>query len=225
MRRRFELLVFDWDGTLMDSAAAISESLQAACADLGLPVPSSQRARYVIGLGLNDALRNVLPDLPEAEYPRLLDRYRVQFLQRDGDTTLFPGAAEMIRDLHAAGFLLAVATGKSRAGLAKELSITGLGRLFHATRCADETFSKPHPQMLLELMDELGVHSTQTLMVGDTEYDLQMAANARAFSLAVCYGVHPPERLLACGPLACLDSVADIPGWLAGRAGSPRTIG
>jgi phosphoglycolate phosphatase len=125
----------------------------------------------------------------------------------------------MLERLAAEGYLLAVATGKSRVGLDRSLGETGLQDLFHATRCADETFSKPHPQMLLELMDELGVAAGRTLMVGDTVYDLQMALNARAYALAVCHGVHPPERLLDLGPLACLESLGEIPEWLAGRGG------
>ncbi|MBS1201858.1 MAG: family hydrolase [Chromatiaceae bacterium] len=221
----FELVVFDWDGTLMDSQARIVACIQAAFADADLEPPSHQAASDIIGLGLDEALGRLCPACDARQRAALVAYYRRRFLVTDETTSeLFPGAGAMLERLLGQGYLLAVATGKSRAGLAKELEITGLGRLFHATRCADETFSKPHPQMLLELMDELGVHSTQTLMVGDTEYDLQMAANARAFSLAVCYGVHPPERLLACGPLACLESVADIPGWLAGRAGSPRVL-
>lgn len=218
MRRRFELLVFDWDGTLMDSAAAISESLQAACADLGLPVPSSQRARYVIGLGLKDALRYVLPDLPEAEYPRLLDRYRVQFLQRDGGTTLFPGAAEMIRDLHADGFLLAVATGKSRRGLDRALEETGLGDFFDTTRCADEGFSKPHPGMLEAVMDALVTPPAATVMIGDTTHDLEMANAAGVAAVAVTYGAHDRPALAACRPLAMIDELQGLRAWLSGQA-------
>ena len=137
MPRRFNLLVFDWDGTLMDSAACIAESLQSACEDLGFPVPSDRAARYVIGLGLNDALAHIVPAVPVSEYPRIVERYRHHFLQRDGGTTLFSGAAEMLQELRDVGHLLAVATGKSRRGLARALEATGVAAHFHATRCAD----------------------------------------------------------------------------------------
>jgi phosphoglycolate phosphatase len=160
---------------------------------------------------------------PEADAERRAAvgaQYRRHFLEtNETPSALFPGARAMLERLASEGYLLAVATGKSRVGLNRSLGETGLGDLFHGTRCADETFSKPHPQMLLELMDELGVAAGQTLMVGDTVYDLQMAQNARAHALAVCHGVHPPERLLGLGPLACLESLAEIPEWLADRGG------
>ncbi len=216
----FELLVFDWDGTLMDSQARIVACLQAAFADAGLKPPSQESASDVIGLGLDEALARLCPGCDASGRDALVALYRRHFLVTDRTpSALFPGARAMLERLAAKGYRLAVATGKSRAGLAKEMEITGLGGLFDATRCADETFSKPHPQMLLELMDQLGVRSARTLMVGDTEYDLQMAANAGAWSLAVCYGVHSAERLLACGPLGCLRSLVEIPDWLVRRAG------
>lgn len=215
----FELLVFDWDGTLMDSQARIVASLQAAFVDAGLEPPGHESASDVIGLGLDEALARLCPGCDAAGRDALVALYRRHFLVTDRTpSALFPGVRAMLERLAGQGYRLAVATGKSRAGLAKEMEITGLGELFDATRCADETFSKPHPQMLLELMDQLGVHSARTLMVGDTEYDLQMAANAGAWSLAVCYGVHSAERLLACGPLACLRSLVEIPDWLVRRA-------
>jgi len=126
--------------------------------------------------------------------------------------------AETLDWLRSRGHLLAVATGKSRRGLDLVLSSTGLGGHFQATRCADETFSKPHPEMLLQIMDELGARGPETLMVGDTEYDMQMARSAGAHALAVCYGVHSPERLMAQGPLGCLAGLADMPAWLEKRA-------
>ncbi len=222
---RFELVVFDWDGTLMDSQARIVACIQAAFADADLEPPSRQAASDIIGLGLDEALGRLCPRCNAGQRAALVTYYRRHFLDtNETPSQLFPGARAMLERLSGEGYLLAVATGKSRAGLAKELEITGLGDLFAATRCADETFSKPHPQMLLELMGELGVRSVQTLMVGDTEYDLQMAANACAWSLAVCYGVHPPARLLACEPLACLESLAEIPDWLARRTGPARVI-
>jgi phosphoglycolate phosphatase len=218
MPKRFELLVFDWDGTLMDSAAAITASLQAACGDLDLPVPSDERARFVIGLGLNDALAHILPGVDVAEYPRVVERYRHHFLLRDSATTLFPGAAETVKELHACGFMLAVATGKSRRGLDRALDATGLIAYFHATRCADEGFSKPHPGMLQELMDDLGVVSDKTLMIGDTTHDMAMAQNAGVARLGAAYGAHPKAELLPYTPLACVDRFSELREWLMQHA-------
>ena len=216
--RRFDLLVFDWDGTLMDSAAAISASLQAACRDLELPVPSEEQARYVIGLGLNDALSHILPGLDPAQYPGVVDRYRVHFLQRDAGTTLFPGAADTVTALREAGFLLAVATGKSRRGLERALDATGLKPYFHATRCADEGHVKPHPGMLQALMDELGAARERTLMIGDTTHDMAMARAAGAQRVGVTHGAHPREALLGYEPLACVDDIEGLRQWLAQHA-------
>ncbi len=214
MPRKFELLVFDWDGTLMDSAASIAESLQAACAELDLPVPSMTQARHVIGLGLTDAMKYLLPDLPRAEYAKVVDRYRVHFLRRDGGTTLFPGAATMIRELHGAGFLLAVATGKSRRGLDRALAATGVGEYFHTTRCADEGFAKPHPGMLQAVMENLMATPAATLMIGDTTHDLEMAQAAGVAALAVSYGAHEREALVRQQPLAIIDTPPALHDWL-----------
>ena len=218
MPRQFELLVFDWDGTLMDSAAAISESLQATCAELGLPIPSRERARYVIGLGLADALAYVLPELPAADYPKVLDHFRVHFLRRDAGTTLFPGAADMIRELHATGFMLAVATGKSRRGLDRALHETGLKDFFHATRCADEGFSKPHPGMLEAVMGALATPPAGTVMIGDTTHDLEMANAAGVAAVAVTYGAHERAALTACKPLVIVDELRGLRSWILQRA-------
>jgi phosphoglycolate phosphatase len=218
MPKQFDLLVFDWDGTLMDSAAAISSSLRLACADMELPVPSEERARFIIGLGLHDALKYVLPDLPPAAYPALLERYRHHFLRRDRETTLFEGASQALRALREAGFLLAVATGKSRRGLDRALEATALQSMFHATRCADESFSKPHPGMLLWLLDELSVARERTLMIGDTSHDMQMAAAAEVPRLGVAYGAHPRDNLLPHAPVACVDTFAELTQWLTTHA-------
>ena len=214
MHRPFELLVFDWDGTLMDSAAAIAESLQAACAELSLPVPDDTQARYVIGLGLTDAMKHILPDLPPADYPRVVDRYRINFLKRDGGTTLFGGVAEMIRELRETGFMLAVATGKSRRGLDRALAATGIAGCFDVTRCADEGFAKPHPGMLTAVMDALATQPQATLMIGDTMHDLEMANAAGVKSVAVTYGAHERGALQACNPLAMIDDVHGLRTWL-----------
>ena len=214
MARRFELIVFDWDGTLMDSTGAIVASIQAAAMDLGIPPPSDERASHIIGLGLIDALRHALPDLPSERYQVVAERYRHHFLSRDNDLLLFDGAAELIDELTAAGHYLAVATGKTRKGLDRAFAVSGLGLRFHASRCADECHSKPHPQMLEELMAEFGVEPDATLMIGDTTHDLLMAKNAGVAALGVAYGAHPRESLEAETPLYCAGNVAELAAWL-----------
>ena len=215
---RYELIVFDWDGTLMDSAAAIVAAIMAACRDLGIEPPSEERARHIIGLGLQDAIRSALPNLPARDYGRLAERYRHHYLSRDAELSLFPGARELVADLHAGGRRLAVATGKSRQGLQRALAHSGLGELFHATRCADECFSKPHPAMLLEIMDVLEIDRGAVLMVGDTTHDLQMARNAGVDGLAVSFGAHPETALLAERPVACAGSFVELAAWIRENA-------
>jgi len=216
--RRFDHLVFDWDGTLVDSAAHIVDSIQSACRDLGLAVPSVKAARYIIGLGLSDAMQSLLPELPPRDYPRLAQRYRHHYLLADDKVAPFGGVREGIAGLHQAGFLLSVATGKSRRGLDRALSDTGLQAFFHASRCADEGFSKPHPDMLLFLMDRLNVAPDRTLMIGDTTHDLEMARNAGVPALAVSYGAHDEAQLVDFVPLACLRSFDDLMAWLEANA-------
>ena len=218
MPRRFALLVFDWDGTLMDSAAAIVASIQESCRDLGLPVPARERASHVIGLGLKDALSYAVPDLPVSDYGKLVERYRHHFLARDPDIELFPGVREMLSELKQQGHLLAVATGKSRAGLQRVLEATRLKPYFDASRCADETRSKPHPAMLEELMSELDIAPEAMLMIGDTAHDLQMAVSAGVAGLAVSYGAHPRENLMTFNPLACIDTPQELAPWLKQNA-------
>lgn len=215
---KYELIVFDWDGTLLDSAGAIVRSIQAACADLDLPVPDDARARHVIGLGLADAMRHAVPDLRPEDTQAMVDRYRFHYLSGDHALTLFPGVPEMLARLREAGHLLAIATGKSRLGLERALDHSGLRPLFHASRCADECHSKPHPQMLDELSAEFGVHPASTVMIGDTSHDLLMARNAGVDALAVTYGAHPHDHLLDHAPLACLHDVAELDAWLKQNA-------
>lgn len=213
MATRYDLIVFDWDGTVMDSTAVIAGSIQAACRDLGLPVPSDEAANHVIGMGLAGALRHAVPDAPEEMVEPLVERYRHHFLARDNAIPLFAGAREAIADLHYAGRQLAVATGKSRNGLNRALQATGMRPYFQATRTADETFSKPHPAMLLEIMDELGVVPERALMVGDTTHDLQMARNAGVDAVGMTHGAHPKDQLRALEPLALLDDFAGLREW------------
>ncbi len=211
----FKLIVFDWDGTLMDSEARIVGCIQSAFADLGEMPPPREIAREVIGLGLEEAMTMLWPDGSVQERRALVDRYRFHFLGgSETESNLFPGARELVQDLNARGLLLAIATGKSRRGLEAALTSTGLRNHFHATRCADETFSKPHPEMLLQVMDELEADKSETLMVGDTEYDMEMARNAGVAALAVAYGVHHPERLLRHAPLDCVHELQELRAWL-----------
>jgi phosphoglycolate phosphatase len=212
--RRFDLIVFDWDGTLFDSTALIAGCIQAAAADLDLPVPSDQAASHVIGLGLTEALQHAVPSLPPARYPELGQRYRHHYLKRQHELVLFPGTLELLHGLKARNHWLAVATGKSRRGLDDALQTVQLQGLFHATRTADETAGKPHPLMLLELMAELGARPERTLMIGDTTHDLLLARNAGTASVGVSFGAHTPEAFAALGPLHVAHSTADLAVWL-----------
>jgi phosphoglycolate phosphatase len=218
LSRRFELVVFDWDGTLMDSTAIIVASLQAACADVGLPVPSDERSHHIIGLGLYDAMAHVLPGVSPDVYPQVVERYGHHFRTHEPQSPLFAGAEQMLQELHGAGHRLAIATGKSRRGLERALEKTGLGPLFHATRCGEESASKPAPGMLLDLMRMMGITPDKTVMIGDTTHDLQMAANAGVRGIAVTYGAHPRDQLLALQPLVCLDQPQDLWQWLRQNA-------
>jgi phosphoglycolate phosphatase len=212
-----KLLVFDWDGTVMDSAARIVACMRAAAADLGLEPPQEHAVRNIIGLGIREAVEALFPGRDEGFGARLTAAYRTHFLHTDRTPSApFAGACETLHALHAEGYLLAVATGKGRQGLARELEETGLAKLFHATCCADETRSKPHPRMLLQIMDGLCVPGTRTLMIGDTEYDMEMARRAGAYGLAATYGVHERERLLRHGPVGCIESISALGAWLSG---------
>jgi phosphoglycolate phosphatase len=213
-RRRFDLIVFDWDGTLFDSTALIVRCMQAACRDIGVAVPSDEVAAYVIGLGLRDALEHAVPGLAPERYPELGLRYRHHYLARHQELVLFDGTLEMLQALKMRNHLLAVATGKNRSGLDAALNIAQLQGVFDATRTADETASKPHPRMLLELMDELGAEPARTLMIGDTTHDLQLAANAGAARVGVSFGAHAPETFEAFEPLFIAHSTPELHRWL-----------
>lgn len=214
MTDRYSLIVFDWDGTLADSTALIVTAIQAALRDLGLPVPDESAARYIIGLGLDDAIRHVAPTLPRERYGEVATHYRKHYLAHEDDVTLFEGAGELLSALEAAGRFLAVATGKSRSGLDRALQQSGLRSRFHATRCGDEGFPKPHPDMLLHLMDRLGVARQETLMVGDTTHDMQLARNAGVEAVGVAYGAHAREDLAREGARVVVGSVGELRGWL-----------
>ena len=210
----YRLLVFDWDGTIIDSASAIAECIRDAAGDLGLKVPTHEQASHVIGLGLHDALRHAVPDLPAERTTEFVERYRQHFRARENEMDLFAGMRELIETLHSRT-VLGIATGKSRRGLDRALEATGLKPYFRASRCADETHPKPHPAMLIELMAELDVPAGQALMIGDTSHDLDMARAAGVDALAVTYGAHAEEGLRSCQPRACLASVAELDRWLS----------
>jgi len=213
-RRRFDLIAFDWDGTLFDSTGLIVRSIQAASRDLGMPEPSDVQAAYVIGLGLMDALRHAVPDLPVERYPELGRRYRHHYMSRQHEIVLFEGTREMLAALKARNHWLAVATGKSRLGLDEALESAQLRSFFDSTRTADETASKPDPLMLLELMGELGAEPERTLMIGDTTHDLQLAVNAGVACVAVSYGAHPSEDFHRFSPRFVAHSTRELHGWL-----------
>ena len=215
---RFRLIVFDWDGTLADSTALIAQSLQQACRAIGAPVPDETRARHVIGLGLVDALRHVAPTLPQERYQELAGHYRDCYVARESEIPLFDGVRQMLDELATAGFLLAIATGKGRAGLRRALALHGVAHCFFATRCADEGFPKPHPDMLLHLMERASVDPGATLMIGDTSHDLELARNAGAAAVAVAWGAHPAEGLGQFGALATVHSIAELRQWLHDNA-------
>ena len=217
-RRRFDLIAFDWDGTLFDSTALIARCIQAACADVGTAVPSLRDASFVIGLGLVDALQRAAPSMPRERYRELAERYRHHYFAQQHEVVLFDGTVSMLHSLKERRHRLAVATGKSRRGLDEALSSVQLQGVFDATRTADETASKPDPCMLIELMDELGVAPERTLMIGDTTHDLQLAANAGTASLAVSYGAHEPQEFAAFAPLCVAHSVVELDRWLAEHA-------
>lgn len=213
--RRFDLVVWDWDGTIIDSVGAVSDAMIGAASDLGLPVPSEAQARWVIGMGLLEAVHHAVPSIRREQLPAFIERYRVHYLKRDAELKLFSGIPELLRGLDAAGIPLAVATGKSRAGLNRALLQTGLGPRFIATRCADEGAPKPDPWMLRDLGETLQVSPGRMVMIGDTTHDVGMAKAAGASSVAVLYGAHDPESLRASQPDAVLDSVAQLASWLA----------
>ena len=213
--RQFDLIAFDWDGTLFDSTAIITRSIQAAVVDVGGTKPSDQDASYVIGMGLMQALAHAAPDVPTSKYPMLGERYKFHYSQSMDDITLFNGVLELLAGLKQRNHLLAVATGKSRRGLDDALQAVELKGLFHASRTADQTAGKPDPLMLHELMEELNVPPERTLMIGDTTHDLLMAQNAGCASVGVSYGAHEPASFTAFNPLYIAHSVAELDRWMA----------
>ena len=219
MNTPFDLIVFDWDGTLMDSTAHISRAIVLASRDLGLPEPDMALTRSVIGLSLAEALHRACPALPPARYQEMADAYRRHFFVGDETVELFDGVADGLAALAGRGVTMAVATGKSRRGLSRALDATGLGPLFASTRTQDDCPSKPHPAMLLELMDQLGATPDRTLMVGDTTHDLLMAQQAGTRSVGLCCGAHDGEALAACSPLGLFADFTAFHAWLQPQFG------
>ena len=216
--RRFDLIAFDWDGTLFDSTGIITRCIQQAVVDVGGARPTREAAAYVIGMALMPALAHAAPDVPPERYPELGRRYRYHYMQHQDDLSLFDGVLPLLERLRERGHLLAVATGKSRRGLDEALRSVSLRGVFDGSRTADETAGKPHPLMLQELMAEFDVPPERLLMVGDTTHDLQMAQNAGCASVGVSYGAHEPEAFAALNPLHVAHSVADLHAWLDGAA-------
>ncbi len=199
----------------MDSEAHIIACVEAAVKDLKLSVPSRDAIRDIIGLGLHEAVNRLYPGSEPRLHLDIAARYRLHFFNGGASPSeLFTGTREVLTELQERGYLLAVATGKGRQGLNYALESTGLSELFDLTRCADEAYSKPHPEMLNQILEQTGVEPGQALMIGDTEYDLEMAVNAGVPSLGVTYGTHGRERLLKHNPLACVDQITEIPAWL-----------
>ena len=214
----YDLVIFDWDGTLMDSTRLIATSLQSACRDVGIAIPSERDALFVIGLNIEDTFRHVAPGLDPAGRDRVAERYRHHFLANEHEAPLYHGVREMLADRHGRGRRLAVATGKARGGLDRALDATGLKPWFEATRCADEGFAKPHPGMLLMLLDITGVEPRRAVMIGDTTHDLELAANAGVDAVAVSYGAHHEELLSTRPARARCASVDELHRWLATNA-------
>ncbi len=218
MKARYELIVFDWDGTLMNSEARIVTCIQRAAADAEVTVPSVETARDIIGLGLDEAVGRLFPDCDAQAVDSIVAAYRRHWLGNEVDeAVMFDGARQLVGELHGEGFLLGVATGKSRRGLDKALLESGLGEFFHATRCADEAFSKPHPQMLEDILTDLDTAAADTLVIGDTEYDMQMARSAGTDAVGVGHGVHSSERLLESGASRCFADLIELSEWLLNR--------
>jgi phosphoglycolate phosphatase len=212
--RQFDLIAFDWDGTLFDSTAIITRCIQMAVRDVGGAVPSDEQASYVIGMALTQALAHAAPDVPANKYPELGARYRHHYMNHQSDISLFDGVLDLLADLKARHHWLTVATGKSRRGLDEALQTAQFKGVFNGSRTADETAGKPHPRMLLELMREFGVEPDRVLMIGDTTHDLQMALNAGCHSVGVSYGAHEPQAFDALNPRFVAHSVRELHDWL-----------
>ena len=214
----YQLIIFDWDGTLLDSTRLIASCLQCACRDLGLAVPEFVDAKFVIGLGLADTVRYMAPGVDQEGARQLVERYRHHFLLREHEVPVYAGVPEMLADLHGRGKRLAVATGKARRGLERSLDATGLRPWFETTRCADEGFAKPHPEMVQAILATTGVDARDAILVGDTIHDMDLAANSGVDSVAVSYGAHDEALLVTRSARAIFSNVVDLHRWLVETA-------
>ncbi|TAG50273.1 MAG: HAD-IIIA family hydrolase [Betaproteobacteria bacterium] len=214
----YSLIIFDWDGTLADSTAVIKRALQRAAEDTGYPIPTDEQASFIIGMGLKPALEYAVPTLRDEDLPKLTERFRHHFLVGEEEIVLFDGVPEMLASLKARGHWLAVATGKSRRGLDRAFDTLGLREFFVTSRCADEGFAKPHPGMLHAIYDTTGLTAKDSIMIGDTTHDLQLAENAGSASIGVTYGAHEPHLLRQHTPLTLVDSVSELATFLKANA-------
>lgn len=214
MQNNYDLIIFDWDGTLANSTQLIVDAICKGSVDVGLPEPTQSAASGIIGLGFREATYDLFGQIPDAQLAELMARYTYYYGLGEDHIPLFDGVTEAVTHLTEKGVPLAVATGKGRRGLNKALANSGIAHHFIATRCVDECHSKPNPQMILDLMEEVAATPERTLMVGDTSFDLQMAKNANVASLGVTYGAHPLERLLPHEPLAHFEKFTDLSTWL-----------
>ena len=213
-RQHYDLIVFDWDGTIMDSTGLIAECIQLAARDQGLPMPSTEDAKAIIGLGVYESTQRLFPELDNGAQTAFALAYRRHFVARDHEAPLYAGVREVLVAIDHPAQFLAVATGKPRVGLERAFAHTGLKSTFHFSRCADEGLPKPHPDMLLKLMDFAAVLPERTLMIGDTIHDLDLAKNANVAALAVTYGAHPADLLATRPSLAMVDTVSELAAWL-----------
>ena len=218
MPKQFDLIVWDWDGTLADSTGMITQAILKAAEQVGLPAVSMQTARNIIGLGLREAIQTLYGDLPTETAQQLASQYTANYYAGESEIPLYESAAETIIALNRHGFKLAVATGKGRRGLNLAMEHCGLTKYFHATRTVDECFSKPHPQMLDDLMEDLVVMPERTLMIGDTSYDLQMAKNAGVNAIGVTYGAHTAEQWQHSNPVQQFNDFKSLSKWLLENA-------
>lgn len=211
----FQLVVFDWDGTVVDSLARIVSSMQLAAEDLSLTPSTRDAVHNIVGLALDDAISRLHPELDQYGIQRMHDRYAFHYVEGDRNPSpFFPGMSELLQQLHGSGVLLSVATGKSRKGLDRIMQAHQVEPLFHSSRCADETRSKPEPHMLLEILDFHKVSPADAVMIGDTEFDLEMARRAGVASVGVTWGAHDITRLRRHGPKICVDTVDALSQWL-----------
>jgi phosphoglycolate phosphatase len=213
MQKKYDLIVFDWDGTLADSTQLIIDAICQGCRDVGIDEPSQEAASSIIGLGFKEACLELFNGISEQAVMALMERYNQFYQAGEESIPLYEGAKELVEYLSQQGYYLGVATGKGRRGLNRALARSGIGHHFIATRCVDECFSKPHPQMIEELMQEVATEPHKTLMVGDTSFDLQMAKNAGVDRIAMTHGAHSIERLIPLEPLAHFGHLEDFHDW------------